>query len=171
VFRSSRVLNAERYAGATFEKPTGVDVVSGCAFLVRRTAWESLGGFDEEYFMYFEETDFCHRARALGYKVRFAPVATFTHFGGGSSRLARLRTFLDFRRSSLRYFRRYHGKGCALLARLAHLVFLGVRLPVWGLFGLRPGRKGRSARANAGIYAVGIVLLALGLEGRVARSG
>lgn len=61
-----------------------VDWVSGGALAVRREIFEGLGGFDENYFMYFEDVDFCLRARKSGYKVVINPKAKIFHYEGGS---------------------------------------------------------------------------------------
>ena len=61
-----------------------VDWVSGGALAVRREIFEGLDGFDENYFMYFEDVDFCLRTRKLGYKVVINPKAKVFHYEGGS---------------------------------------------------------------------------------------
>lgn len=58
--------------------------VSGAAMVVRRTVFEALGGFDERFFLYFEDVDLCRRARAIGQKVLHIPLVHVIHRGGGS---------------------------------------------------------------------------------------
>jgi GT2 family glycosyltransferase len=74
------------------------DWVSGCALVARRTAWERLGGFDERYFMYFEDVDLCLRARAAGFRVGVHPGALVTHDVPGRSAAA-----LGFRKLRIGY--------------------------------------------------------------------
>ena len=62
-----------------------VDVVSGGLMLVERAAWDLLGGFDETFRLYGEDTDLCLRARRIGLRPRVAGDATFRHEVGGSS--------------------------------------------------------------------------------------
>jgi GT2 family glycosyltransferase len=62
-----------------------VDVVTGCYMLVRKEAIEEVGPMDERFFMYAEETDWCYRFRANGWKNRFTPDAEIIHFGGASA--------------------------------------------------------------------------------------
>jgi GT2 family glycosyltransferase len=62
-----------------------VDVVTGCYMLVRRDAIDSVGPMDERFFMYAEETDWCYRFKAEGWKCRFTPDAEIIHVGGGSA--------------------------------------------------------------------------------------
>ncbi|MEO6121368.1 MAG: glycosyltransferase family 2 protein [Acidimicrobiales bacterium] len=80
--------------------------VSGSCFLVRRTAWEALGGFDEAYFMYAEDVDLCWRARRAGWRVGFEPAARVVHLQGVSTDLAPYRMIIRHHRSLLRFFRR-----------------------------------------------------------------
>lgn len=61
-----------------------VDWVSGGAMAVRRDVFARLGGFDENYFMYFEDVDLCLRAREMGYKVAVNPMARIFHESGKS---------------------------------------------------------------------------------------
>lgn len=56
-----------------------VAAVSGAALMVRRAAFESLGGFEPSYFMYQDDTDICWRARLAGWRVRFVPEAVVSH--------------------------------------------------------------------------------------------
>lgn len=58
--------------------------VSGAALCVRREDFLSLGGFDERYFMYFEDVDLCRRLRTQGKKVLTSSILEFTHVGGAS---------------------------------------------------------------------------------------
>jgi GT2 family glycosyltransferase len=54
--------------------------VTGCCLLVRRECWEALGGFDEDFFLYYEDVDLCRRARAAGWSVWYDPAVRVTHF-------------------------------------------------------------------------------------------
>lgn len=70
--------------------PVGGEVdagwLSGSCFLVRRSAWERLGGFDERYFMFFEDVDLGRRLGEAGYRHVWTPRAVATHLGGHSYR-------------------------------------------------------------------------------------
>ena len=59
--------------------------VKGAALAVRRGAFETVGGFDERFFLYYEETDLCYRMWTVGWEVHFAPTATVMHIGGAST--------------------------------------------------------------------------------------
>lgn len=53
--------------------------VTGCCLLVRRECWQELGGFDEDFFLYYEDVDLCRRARAAGWSVWYEPTLKVTH--------------------------------------------------------------------------------------------
>jgi GT2 family glycosyltransferase len=53
--------------------PCRVDWATGCCLLVRRACWEDLGGFDPEFFLYYEDVDLCRRAQQRGWSVWFDP--------------------------------------------------------------------------------------------------
>lgn len=156
LFPSSRWLNRERMSGVDRDRPALVDAVSGCCFLMRRELVERVGVLDEDYFMYAEETDFCWRAWRAGYEVHYAPVGEIVHLGGASSRLARRRNFLEFRRSILRFFAKHRGPWQTQLARGLLIGFLALRVPYWTLAALA-SRAG--AREQLGNYLAGIGFL------------
>ena len=65
-----------------FEDVKEVDFVSGSAMLIKREVFEKIGFFDPDFFMYWEETDFCYRARKQGFRVIVVPQAKIWHKGG-----------------------------------------------------------------------------------------
>jgi hypothetical protein len=68
-----------------YEKTAGVDQVMGAAFLTRRKVIEELGSFlDENFWLWYEEVDFCRRIKAAGYKIVYYPGAEIRHEGAGS---------------------------------------------------------------------------------------
>ena len=69
--------------------------------LVRREAFEAVGGFDEGFFLYCEDTDLCRRLRDAGHTVRFEPAAEVHHLGGASSGAGETRAIAA--RSRVRY--------------------------------------------------------------------
>ncbi len=95
-----------------------VDWLVGAALLVRRAVVADIGGFDERYFMYSEELDFCRRAKMAGWQVWYAPVTTITHFEGQSSRQDLAARHINFHSSKLSYFRKFHGRLYAVILRL-----------------------------------------------------
>ena len=73
-------------ASYAYERVRDVDYSSGCGLLIRRTAWDQVGGFDEAYFPgYFEDVDLCLSLRSCGYRVVYTPRARLRHLRGGST--------------------------------------------------------------------------------------
>jgi GT2 family glycosyltransferase len=99
-----------------YERPGSPEWVSGACMLVRRSALEELGGFDEGFFLYCEDTDLCRRLWAAGHEVRFEPSATAVHEGGASAPRPSLIPVLVA--SRVRYAGKHRGRAAALLERI-----------------------------------------------------
>lgn len=93
------------------ESSTLVDWVSGCSLMLRTTMLERVGLFDEGFFLYFEETDLCRRARDAGYRSLYVHESVVRHVGGASTGIyARDRPAPSYWFDSrARYFRKHHG--------------------------------------------------------------
>ena len=113
---------------------TPCDWASGASLLVRRAVFEAIGLLDENYFMYFEEVDFCLRARRAGWICWYVPQAQVLHLAGQSSGVTGQRAQSgrrpDYWFAARRYyFRKHLGPGRTLLADLAwSLGFLSFRI-------------------------------------------
>jgi len=116
--------------------PRDVDFAPFCAILARREVFETVGLLDEEFFLYYEDMDYCRRARRAGWRVRLSPTALVRHdvsasSGGRDSPLERY----WMAQSSGRYFRK-HGRGPRLLLivpfRLASALKTTLRLLLAG---------------------------------------
>jgi N-acetylglucosaminyl-diphospho-decaprenol L-rhamnosyltransferase len=83
--------------------PVTVDWVSGACFLIRRSAFEQVGGFDETYFMYAEDVDLCWRLGRAGWRVAYLPTVEVTHAQGVSTDRHPYRMILEHHRSLLRF--------------------------------------------------------------------
>jgi len=68
-----------------YDTPMETDFISGCAMLVKKEVWEKIGFFDERFFLYWEDVDFCQRAKIAGFKIVFVPQAKLWHANAGSS--------------------------------------------------------------------------------------
>jgi N-acetylglucosaminyl-diphospho-decaprenol L-rhamnosyltransferase len=82
--------------------------VLGAALAVRRSAFEVVGGFDESFFMYYEEVDLCMRLRLAGWEVHHVPTAEIVHLGAASTSQVRSEMAVEHFRSTLRFYRRYY---------------------------------------------------------------
>jgi GT2 family glycosyltransferase len=86
-----------------------VDWVVGAALMVRGSALEAVGGFDDDFFMYSEELDLCKRIKKAGWRVVYDPAAIVIHYEGRSSGQVSTRRHILFNRSKVRYYRKYFG--------------------------------------------------------------
>jgi GT2 family glycosyltransferase len=98
-----------------------VDQVMGAFFMTKRHLFETLGGFDEQFFVYFEEVDFALRAKERGWPSLFLAGTQAYHIGGGSSSKVRDRRLMYQLRSRILYARKHY--------RITELAF--VHLTVW----------------------------------------
>lgn len=99
------------------ERPLAVDWVLGACMLIRRRRFESLGGFDESFFLYFEEMDLCRRIRNDGGKVVFAPSCRIAHTGSVSGRRDYRAFTRRFFEGKLHYLHKHHTGSKGILLR------------------------------------------------------
>jgi hypothetical protein len=114
--------------GPRFASPRPVDWIAGCAMWMRRPALEEVGLFDEAFFAYHEEVDWCMRARAVGWRVVYSPAAVVTHTGRGAAggdAAVRIRKYFAARNTVL--FARKHATPAQ---RLKLACFLAASLPL-----------------------------------------
>jgi len=142
-----RLLHGRWYPshGPEVEKgPQPVDYVEGACLLVRREAYQAVGGLDETFFMYAEEVDWCYAMWKNGWQVWYQPEAQVIHWGGGSSRTRHLEREGDLYRSRIHYFRKHYGEVSAVLLKLQIYGFTLLKIAVHGL--LRWVSRGRYGR-------------------------
>ncbi len=99
---------SRRYRMLDWDHATAADVdwVAATFLAVRREAWDALGGFDEQYFMYAEDVDLCWRAWEAGWRVGYEPAARVSHGIGRSTDQTPYRMILEHHRSLYRFFRK-----------------------------------------------------------------
>jgi GT2 family glycosyltransferase len=140
---SSRLLNAFYAGGFDHRDEREVDWLYGPALLVRREAADAVGLFDESFFLFSEETDWCYRFRKAGWDVLFYPGAEVVHVGGATTKQNWGPSFREQVRGHLRFLRKHRGAREAERARKLMLWSLRAR----GL--LFRGERGRAYREAA----------------------
>ncbi len=96
-----------------------VEAVRGAVFFVRGEVVEKVGPFDEGYFFFLEETDYCERVESAGFRVAHASALRAIHaLGASSKQRARLETRIEFHRSLYRFLERRRGRSVARFAQL-----------------------------------------------------
>jgi GT2 family glycosyltransferase len=87
-----------------------VDYVAGACLMMRRSAWESVGPLDERFFLYFEETDWCLRARKLSLSVHHCTRARVIHLEGRSAEQVSEFSLRQFYHSYRLFVEKHHGR-------------------------------------------------------------
>jgi GT2 family glycosyltransferase len=119
-----------------------VDQVPGAFFLLPRRVFEELGGFDERFFMYFEDMDLAFRAMKAGWKTYYLASVNAFHQGGGTTEQVRANRLFYLLSSRILYVAKHFGRAAALeilllcltgefTARIFWSIFHGSRQAVW----------------------------------------
>jgi len=103
--------------------------VSGAFCVIRRSAFEAAGGFDEAFFLYFEDIDLCFRLRKAGWSVVYLPTAEADHEGGATTAVYHWRSRYAYRKSQLYFYRKHNPPLSRFLLR--QFLRLNFRLLVW----------------------------------------
>lgn len=124
-----------------------VDWVVGACLMVRRAAIDHVGGFDESFWMYCEEIEWCWRFQRHGWKARYLPGVEIVHHEGASSRQDVSRRQHAFDTSRIELQRRLYGPLTAFAVmlgiKLGYLIQLGIEAGKWALGHRRDLRRGR----------------------------
>lgn len=109
-------------------RPRTVGAVKGACMILRGTALDQVGHFDEDYFMYTEEVDLCFRLKKADWNTYWVPSAKIVHLGGQSTRQSPSSMFLALYQSKLIFFRKNHGRVAAPLYKMILIAASLVRL-------------------------------------------
>jgi GT2 family glycosyltransferase len=99
----------------TFAAPVDVETVVGAFMLIRKSVWDALGGLDERFFFFFEETDFCLRARQKGFRVAHLPDVRVWHGQGQTAKQISASARIEYWRSRYLYFAKNHSCGARII--------------------------------------------------------
>src|SRR4051795_2307803 len=139
----TRALNS--FYGSRFDhdEVREAEFLMGACLLVRRRAADTVGLFDEDFFMFSEETDWLYRFRQAGWQVLFTPDAEFVHVGGATTKKSWGPMFKEQVRGHLRFLDKHRGRREAERAR--RLLLVSLRLRGW----VFPGQRGRTYAETA----------------------
>jgi len=129
-----------------FREPVEVESVIGAFMLVREAVWRAVGGMDERYFFFLEETDFCRAARERGWKVFHLPQVKVWHEQGGSAGQVQAAARIEYWRSRYTYFAKHHSAWTRAVLRPGLVVRLAAN---WLCSGLLFLASGSARRRNA----------------------
>jgi GT2 family glycosyltransferase len=130
-----------------------VDFVIGACVLVRRSTYEQVGGFDERFFMYSEESDWMYRMHRAGWEISFTPSAVVTHLGGASGAGNKPKINPVFFESLDYYELKHHGLAGLLSLRIAMTLGCTIRAGLWTGVMAVSSRKRELARSKAKLLA------------------
>ncbi|MCX6567248.1 MAG: glycosyltransferase family 2 protein [Candidatus Aminicenantes bacterium] len=114
--------------------------LSAACFLCRRSAFEATGGFDEGFFLYFEDIDLCVRMRSAGGRLLFVPAARVFHEGSATTGIRPAASRFEYRKSQWAFYRKHASRGSLRLLR----AYLRGNLGFQKLIGRFRGEEGRS---------------------------
>lgn len=121
-------------------EPVQVDWLSGACFMTRRDVFNMIDGFDESFFLYWEDADYCRRTTAAGFRCAYVPTVSIRHLGGASAEYDLAGAIGAFHRSAFRFY----WKHASPVARLAAPL---VRVGLWLRGAQRLRRELRRRRA------------------------
>jgi GT2 family glycosyltransferase len=104
VFPRSKLFNKYHLTYYTGQEPVETDIVKGAFLLCRKDLADTLHGFDESFYFYSEEADFCFRAKKLGVRVLYCPETSIIHFGGATTDSMPWFSHENIHRSRVRYY-------------------------------------------------------------------
>ena len=129
----SRLVQSSGWFDVSDDEPTEVDHILGACMMVRREVIDQVGGMDEGFFLFCEETDWCYRIKKGGWKVCFLPTAEIIHFGQQSTNQVPEQTLPEKYRNYVRFYRGHENP-----SRLQELVLKGtivvaglLRIALW----------------------------------------
>lgn len=99
---------AWRLPAFDYERQSEAPQPMASCFLIRREAWEKVGGMDEAFPLYFNDADWCLRAYHAGYKIYYTPEARATHGYGGTTKRVRNAAVWESRRAMLRFLGKHY---------------------------------------------------------------
>jgi len=140
---------------ADLREPMEVDHLLGACIMVRRTVVDLVGGLDQGYFLFLEETDWCYRIKKAGYQIHYLPTAQIIHHGEQSIRKKPERFVPELYRSYCHFCRKQHRFGLGRMAALKLIIAMAaiIRIGLWGVrFCL--GRRRLASRMLAGYLRV-----------------
>ena len=155
-------------ASIDYTRRTYVDWAAGAVLLIRREAWDAVGGFDPAYFFFVEEIDLQRRLRETGWQIALEPAAIATHHGGHRPISSEL--FLHSHDGFARYFGLVRGSKAAGMVRATLCVTALTRAGLWTLVALSSRARRREALEWASMFGRVFVSSVRKLPGTLATS-
>jgi len=111
LFPQNKALNGYLQSWLPEDEVAEVKAVSGSCMFIRREVYEKIGGLDERFFAYQEDSDYCLRARQAGWKVMYVPLSSIIHYAGeGGSKNNPYHSIFQWHRSYYLYYRKHFSR-------------------------------------------------------------
>jgi len=141
LFPQNKFTRKNIIASQVIKKPIEVDWISGAMMCVRKKAVLDVGLMDENFFLYWEDADWCTRFRKQGWKVIYYPFAKAIHAIGGSNKKRKLKSIIDFHESAYKLYRKYNIKKWNSLKKLLAIIGLSLRSLILIIFIVFPLKR------------------------------
>lgn len=129
LFPKSKPLNGYLVSWLPENEVAEVKAVSGSCMFIRRETWEQVGDFDERFFAYQEDSDYCRRARQKGWKIMYVPISHIIHYGGeGGSKAQPIKSIYQWHRSYFLYYRKHFAEGHFFLFNWFYYLLMAAKL-------------------------------------------
>ncbi|MBU0952213.1 MAG: glycosyltransferase family 2 protein [Elusimicrobia bacterium] len=158
-FPNNRIFGKHKKTFEPYRDTKQVDYLQGSCLMIRKKVIEEIGIFDEDFFMYFEETDFCYRAKRKGWSITRLGDCSIIHFGGGETGYYDEFRLLQYTRSLILFYKKHY----SITAVLALKVILSLRnitrLILWLLIGLTLRNRRKESKSRLKGYFKSFKLL------------
>jgi GT2 family glycosyltransferase len=159
LFPRSRLFGRHKELYEDTGRVRDVDYLQGSCLMVRADAIGKVGDLDEQFFMYFEETDWCYRMKRAGGKVVYCPAAAIVHFGGGETGHFDEPRLVYYHRSLVLFYRKHYSTGKLVILRPLLVIRSLLRLGIWcAVAAVRPTLR-RAAVSSVKGYTTTLVEL------------
>lgn len=125
IFKNNKFVNEYKQYAIDPEITGPTQALSGAAMMFRQQVYNEIGGFDEAFFMYGEDLDFCKRVLDKGWKTVYVSEARIIHFGGQSSDKRRVKSLLNFYEAMWLYYKKHFYKKHSIVFHF--FVWLGIK--------------------------------------------
>lgn len=136
LFPKSKFFNKYHLMNRKINKTTEVDVVTGAFLFGTKRKMQEIGGFDERFFFYNEETDLCYRFKKDGGKIYYFPKTSVIHLKGGTAKKNGWFVYKNQSISTIKFFQKHFAGLKYFCAVLFHYIGIFIRIPAFLLIGL-----------------------------------
>lgn len=126
IFKKNKLINSYKQYVSDPEITSPTEAISGAAMMFRRQVYQEIGGFDEAFFMYGEDLDFCKRIIDRGWRIMYLSNAKIIHFGGKSSGKRKIKSLVNFYQAMWIYYRKHFYNHVNFF--LNFIVWVGIKL-------------------------------------------